>query len=213
VNLVENNTILNKLGLRRHILSVHSHKLDIIQHDKLLLLGHNNLSFGFGHPRNKSTLAVLSVHHHVSFQLPVLFKLFPTRLTLFGQLFGLFHGPNFGGQMDPRVHFEIVFALKLCRALIAPKVPIVFVHKHVTSQLSLHIKTFWTVRTAKVPRYDVMMLLLMAFTIVQIIGRIIALTAVGVANVLVIVDDMMVQGLTVGADKLWTVRAAVDLLG
>jgi hypothetical protein len=51
------------------------------------------------------------------------------------------------------VHFEIVFALKLCRAFIATKVPIVFVHKHVTSQLSLHIKSFWTVGTAKVPRY------------------------------------------------------------
>jgi hypothetical protein len=51
------------------------------------------------------------------------------------------------------VHFEIVFALKLCRAFIATKVPIVFVHKHVTSQLSLHIESLWTVGTAKVPRY------------------------------------------------------------
>jgi hypothetical protein len=148
----------------------------------------------------------------VSFQLPVLFKLFPTRLTLFGQLFGLLHGPNIGEQMDLHVHFEIVFALKLCRAFIATKVPIVFVDKHVTSQLSLHIKTLWTVGTAKVPGYDAMMLLLMAFKIVQIIRRIIALPAVEVANVLVIVDDVMVQGLTVGAHELWTVRTAVDLL-
>ena len=58
-----------------------------------------------------------------------------------------------------------------------------------------------------------MMLLLMAFKIVLIIGRIIALPAVEAANVLVIVDDVMVQGLTVGADKLWTVRTAVDLPG
>jgi hypothetical protein len=58
-----------------------------------------------------------------------------------------------------------------------------------------------------------MMLLLMAFKIVQIIGRIIALPAVEVANVLVIVDDVMVQGLTVGADEFWTVRTAVDLPG
>jgi len=58
-----------------------------------------------------------------------------------------------------------------------------------------------------------MMLLLMAFKIVKIIGRIIALPAVEAANVLVIVDDVMVQGLTVGADELWTVRTAVDLPG
>jgi hypothetical protein len=58
-----------------------------------------------------------------------------------------------------------------------------------------------------------MMLLLMAFKIVQIIRRIIALPAVEAANVLVIVDDVMVQGLTVGADELWTVRTAVDLPG
>ncbi len=57
------------------------------------------------------------------------------------------------------------------------------------------------------------MLLLMAFKIDQIIGRIIALPAVEVADVLVTVDDVMVQGLTVGADELWTVRKAVDLLG
>ena len=58
-----------------------------------------------------------------------------------------------------------------------------------------------------------MMLLLMAFKIGQIIGSIIALPAVEVANVLVIVDDVMVQGLTVGADEHWTVRTAVDLPG
>jgi hypothetical protein len=114
--------------------------------------------------------------------------------------------------MDLHVHFEIVFALKLCRAFIATKVLVVCMHKHVTSQLSLQIKTLWTVGTAKVPRYDVMMLLLMAFKIVQIIGRILALPAVEVANVLVIVDDVLVQGLTVGACELWTVRTAVDLL-
>ncbi len=53
----------------------------------------------------------------------------------------------------------------------------------------------------------------MAFKIFQIIGRIIALPAVEDANVLVIVDDVMVQGLTVGADELWTVRTAMDLPG
>jgi hypothetical protein len=37
----------------------------------------------------------------------------------------------------------------------------------------------------------------MAFKIVQIIGRIIALPAVEAANVLVIVDDVLVQGLAV----------------
>ena len=44
-----------------------------------------------------------------------------------------------------------------------------------------------------------MMLLLMAFKIVQIIRRIIALPAVEAANVLVIVDDVMVQGLRVAS--------------
>jgi hypothetical protein len=114
--------------------------------------------------------------------------------------------------MNRHVHFEIVFALKLCRALVANKVLIVCVHKHVTSHLGLNIKTLCTVGTEKFTRYALMRHL-MAFKIVQIIGRIIALPAVEVANVLVIVDDVMVQGLTVGADEFWTVRTAVDLPG
>ncbi len=60
-------------------LMFNSLKLGIVRHDKHLLLGHN-LSFADD---------VLSVHHHVSFQLPVLFKPFPARLTLFGQFFDL----------------------------------------------------------------------------------------------------------------------------
>jgi hypothetical protein len=42
--------------------------------------------------------------------------------------------------------------------------------------------------------------------IVQIIGRIIELRAVELAGVLVIVDDMLVQDLTVGEKEPWTVR-------
>ena len=53
--------------------------------------------------------------------------------------------------------------------------------------------------------------LLMELKIVQIIGRIAALRAVELANVLVIVDDVLVQGLAVGAHELWTVRTTVDL--
>jgi hypothetical protein len=52
---------------------------------------------------------------------------FSARLALFGQLFYLLHGPNIGGQMDLHVRIEIVFALKLCRALIATKVLVVCV--------------------------------------------------------------------------------------
>jgi len=231
VNLVENNPIRDKLGLcrhklpvctahklrlRRHKLSVRRQKLGIVEHDKLLLLGHNNLSFarvptGRGRPLNKSIVAVLGVHHHVSFQLPVLFELFPARLAHFGQLFGLLHGANIGGQMNCHVHLEIVFALKLCRALVANKVLIVCVHKHVTSHLGLNIKTLCTVGTGKFTRYALMRHL-MAFKIVQIIGRIIALLAMELAHVLVTVNDVLVQDLAVGAQELWTVRAAVDLL-
>ncbi len=56
----------------------------------------------------------------MSFQLPVLFKLFPAFLTLFGQLLNLLRGPNIDGQMDLHVRFEIVFALKLCRRVADP---------------------------------------------------------------------------------------------
>ncbi len=48
--------------------------------------------------------------------------------------------------------------------------------------------------------------LLMELKIVQIIRRIIALHAVELANVLVIVDDLLVQDLMVGAKEPWTVR-------
>jgi hypothetical protein len=61
----------------------------------------------------------------------------------------------------------------------------------VTSQPGLQIKSLWTIGTGKVSR-DALMHLLMELKIVQIIGRIAALRAVELANVLVIVDDLLV---------------------
>ncbi len=102
-------------------------------------------------PPQKRIVAVLGVHHHMSFQLPVLCKLFPACLT----------------------HFSLTKVLK------------VFVHRHVTSQLSLHIKTLWTVGAEKVTIF-VLMRLLMAFKTAKIIGRIIALHAEEVAHMMLI---------------------------
>jgi hypothetical protein len=75
----------------------------------------------------------------------------------------------------------------------------------VTSQPSLQIETLWTIGTGKVSR-DALMHLLMELKIFQITGRIIALRAVELANVLVIVDDLLAQVLTASAKELWIVR-------
>jgi hypothetical protein len=75
----------------------------------------------------------------------------------------------------------------------------------VTSQPGLQIKSLWTIGTGKVSR-DALMHLLMELKIFQITGRIIALRAVELANVLVIVDDLLAQVLTDSAKELWIVR-------
>ena len=217
LNLVEHNPILHKLGLCRHILPVSTHKLGFVQHNELLLLGHNLGLAGMPAgrrrrgPLHKRIVAVLGMDHHVTLQLPVLLKLFPARVAHFGQLFGLLRGANLIRQVDSHMHLKIVFPLELGRTLVTHKILVVRMDEHVTAQFGINIETLGTVGT-EVAAGDALMRFLMSAEIVEIIGGVAALLAVELANVLVIVDDMLVEHLEICAPELGTVGTAVELL-
>jgi hypothetical protein len=113
--------------------------------------------------------------------------------------------------MDPHVHLQVVFAFKFGRALITNEVLVVRVHQHVTTQLGFDVKTLGTVG-AQVVAGNALMSLLMAPEVVQVVGGVTALFAMELANILVVVDDVLVQHFAVGAQELWAVGTAVDFL-
>ena len=94
---------LRELGLHqdpvpRYVL-LSGHRLDKLcvagEDDVLLLLGQRD-HLGALPPRRRLLhhRRFFVVHNHVSLQLPILFKLFTTRVTNFGQFFGFFNGPD-----------------------------------------------------------------------------------------------------------------------